>query len=136
MKKLFIALIVFMSCVSHGEEIAIIVHPNNNSEFTPDNIAKMFLGREKSFSNGEKIVPVTLDSSSELNSHFAKKVFDRSPKQLKAYWSKLTFTGKGKAPKKIDNSEEVLALISSDQNAIGWVEKSKVSDKVKVVNSY
>jgi ABC-type phosphate transport system substrate-binding protein len=60
-------------------------------------------------------------------------VTDKSGSQLKSYWSKMVFSGKGNPPKEVANSAEVLKQIAANPNAIGYVEKGAVNATVKPV---
>jgi len=52
---------------------------------------------------------------------------------MKAYWSRLVFTGKGKPPMSVGSASEMLSAVAADSSAIGYVDASQVNDSVKVV---
>jgi len=135
--KLFLKafpLLVGLLSSSVFADVAVIVNPSNNSELSKSDISKIFLGKSKTFSNGESVKAVNLKSNSAIRDNFQKEVLGKSKSQVKAYWSKLIFTGKGKPLKEFDNEKEVVSFIASNPNAIGYVDRSKVNDSVKVVN--
>ena len=138
MKKILIAALLLLPtlllpAVSHAE-ISVIVHPDNSSEFNADAIKRIFLGKSKSFPDGGKVTPVNI-ADSGVRSDFNKKALKKSSSQIKAYWSKLVFTGKGTPPKEL-SSNELLAKIAANPELIGYVESSQVTDQVKVVATY
>ena len=53
--------------------------------------------------------------------------------QIKAYWSKIIFTGRGQPPKAVSNSGEIKQLLTKDPSAIGYIERSAVDSSVKVL---
>jgi len=63
-------------------------------------------------------------------------VLKKSASQLKAYWSKLLFTGKGTPPKEIGSDAEMVSLVASNPNMIGFVDAAAVNDSVKVVTRF
>jgi ABC-type phosphate transport system substrate-binding protein len=67
---------------------------------------------------------------------FEKKVLNKSASQIKAYWSKLVFTGKGTPPKEVSSDAEVINLIKSNPNLIGYVDESSVTGDVKVIATF
>lgn len=117
-------------------EVAIIVHPSNNISLTPDKVSRIFLGKDKSFPDGKKAVPINQKDAQSITKEFNKKVIGKSSSQIRAYWSKIVFTGKGSPPKEVTNDAEVLNLIASDPNLIGYIDASKVSDTVKVIGKF
>jgi len=134
MKKLL--LILAALSFNSFAEIAVIVHPSNDSALDEKSVARIFTGKMKSFPNGNQIIPVNLDNSQAATSEFNEKVLKRSESQLKAYWSKLVFTGKGTPPQSVANADEVIKLVSTNPSVIGYIDASKVTGDVKVVTKF
>ena len=102
--------------------VTVIVHPSNADALDEKIISRIFLGKVKSFPGGTKVVPIALAEGSAGASDFNSKVLKKSASQLKAYWSKQVFTGKGQPPKAVANDAEMIALISANPNMIGFIE--------------
>ena len=117
-------------------EISVVVHPSNASNIEKGDVQKMFLGRMKSFSGGDEAVPVAHEEGSPARIEFNDKVLNKSDSQLKAYWSKLVFTGKGTPPKKVVGDAQVLKLVSENPNMIGYVDSKSVTGDVKVIHTF
>ena len=131
MKKLLIISSLIFSQLAFAE-VAVIVHPSNNNQLDEATVSKIFLGREKSFADGQSVVPLALADSAPASAAFNDAVLKKSSSQLKAYWSKLVFTGKGTPPKEIGSEEEMLKLVATNPSVIGYVDASKVDASVKV----
>ncbi len=114
-------------------EVAVIVHPSNAATLDADAVSKLYLGREKSFPGGAAAVPLALGDDAAATAEFNDKILKKPSSQLKAYWSKLIFTGKGTPPKEIASDAEMVKLISSNPNMIGFVDAKAVDGSVKVV---
>ncbi|CUI08808.1 ABC-type phosphate transport system, periplasmic component [Janthinobacterium sp. CG23_2] len=109
-------------------ELVIVVNPQNPAtRMFPSQAAQFFLGGSVMFT------PIEQAESSPIRAEFYKKVLEKEPAQVQAIWSKLTFTGKAKAPKEYKSSAEVKKAVAESVNAIGYIEKSAVDDTVKVV---
>jgi ABC-type phosphate transport system substrate-binding protein len=115
-------------------DIVVVVHPSNNAELDIKSVQRIFLGKEKKFSNGKEALPVNQVPSSAARSTFDTDTLGRSSTQIAAYWSKLVFTGKGIPPKELDNNEAVLAIVADNPNAIGYLDSASVSGAVKVIS--
>ena len=98
-------------------------------------IKKIYLGKSKSFSNGDKVNPINQDGTSVAD-EFNDKVVGKSSSQLNAYWSKLVFTGKGTPPEKLTTDQAVIDFVAANNDAIGYVDSAKVTDKVKVIATF
>lgn len=140
MKKLisksFVALAILVGAVSVSAETAVIVNTSNNSALSEDIIADIYLGKAKKFPNGNKVTAITVSEKSDAKTSFNKKVLDKSNSQLKTYWAKLVFTGKGRPPKEHSTDEEVKQLVAANPNMIGVIDASAVDASVKVVYKF
>ena len=117
-------------------EITVIVHPSNDSALTQDEISRIFLGKNRAFPNGSEALPVAFAEGVPEGDEFTQKVLSKTPKQLKAYWAKMIFTGKGTPPKEMPDSKSVLELVASNPNIIGFVASGTENASVKAVGKY
>lgn len=117
-------------------EVAVVVHPSNDASLDKGSIGKLFLGKKKKFSNGRTALPINAPSGASVRDEFNEKVVGRNSSQVKAYWSKLLFTGKWVPPKEIPSDAEVIALIAANPDTIGYVDAGSVTDAVKVVGTF
>ena len=115
-------------------ETVVVVHPSNSTEIDTKQIQRIFLGKEKKFSDGSETIPVNQVSDSSVRSNFDTSVLGRSSSQVSAYWSKLVFTGKGVPPKEVENDAAVIALVAKNPSAIGYVKSTSVDDSVNVMS--
>ena len=112
MKRIIALLVMALSC-SVQAEISVVVNPANANAVSADDLNRLFLGRTGSFADGSKAMPLNLAEGQAGRNEFDSKVLNRSSAQLKAYWSKLVFTGKGTPPKEIATDEEMIKLVLS-----------------------
>jgi ABC-type phosphate transport system substrate-binding protein len=135
MKKLMFLFLLITTNFAYAA-VSVIVHPSNGSNFESSTIKRIFTGKEKSFSNGNKVIPISQGAGSPVTDEFNNKVLKKSSAQLKAYWSKLIFTGKGTPPKEVSNDAEVIKMISANPDTIGFISSDAVTDAVKVVKQF
>jgi ABC-type phosphate transport system substrate-binding protein len=137
MKKLMSAFVAIFLCgltVQAWAEMAVIVHPSASfASLTEDEVARIFLGKSKSFPGGAQAIPVNQDEGSAVREKFNETLCKKNASQYKAYWSQLVFTGKGTPPKDAGDDAAVKALIAANPNMIGYVDASVVDENVKVV---
>ena len=113
--------------------IAVVVHPSNQTSLTQDELVRLYTGKLSAFPDGSSAVPVNLADAAPLRADFDQKALGRSSSQIKAYWSKLVFTGKGTPPKEVDSEAEMIKLVSSNPNILGYVSSSADVSGVKVL---
>ncbi|WP_045855993.1 type 2 periplasmic-binding domain-containing protein [Teredinibacter purpureus] len=138
MKRSIVLSSVLFLMVSHSTlaEVAVIVHPSNADAFADKDVTKIFLGKVKTFPSGGAVLPLGRAEGAEVTSEFNSKVLDKSASQLKSYWSKLVFTGKGTPPKEFESDGEILQLVATNPNMIGFVDAGSVADNVRVVATF
>lgn len=117
-------------------DVAVIVNIDNASVFSDSDISRLFLGKLKKFSSGEKAVAVNLKLGSSTRDEFESKVLGKSSSQIKAYWSKRVFSGKGKPPPELVSDKDILIMVAADDNVIAYVDSAMVDDSVKVVKIF
>ena len=115
--------------------VNVIVHPSNDSNLDQSTISRIFLGKAKAFPNGTSVVPFDQAEGAPATAEFNDKVLSRSGSQLKAYWSKLVFTGKGTPPEKLSGDAAVIEKVASTPGAIGYI-SGDASGNVKVVATF
>lgn len=117
-------------------DVAVIVNSSNSTTLSDNDISRLFLGKLKKFSNGEKVILANLKFGNATRNEFEKKVLKKSSSQVKAYWSKLMFSGKGKPPKELGSDKDVLALVAGNPGAIAYVDAASVDGSVKVIKTF
>jgi ABC-type phosphate transport system substrate-binding protein len=96
-------------------------------------VADIFLGKSNRFPGGAQATPIDQPEASSLREEFYDKVTGKSLAQLKAYWSKIIFTGRGRPPKTAPGSTEVKKLLAENVLAIGYIEDTQVDPSVRVL---
>ncbi|MGR6874045.1 hypothetical protein ACU6U9_17440 [Pseudomonas sp. HK3] len=134
-KLILFACSIIVSSITFAD-MAVIVHPSNNSNFTPEIIKNIFLGKESKFPNGQIAIPMNAEENLPTYDQFNEKIIGRSRTQINAYWARLVFTGKGTMPKIISSDGEIVSTVSVNQGAISYIDSSAVTDKVKVVANF
>ena len=134
-KSLLTGLVIAASSSAYAD-VAVIVNPANSNSLSDADISRAFLGKLKTFEDGQSILAVNGKANSESRVEFEQKVLKKSSAQVKAYWSKRLFTGKGKPPQELASDSEVLKLVASTPNAIGYVDASQADASVKVLKTF
>lgn len=128
--------VLSLTGVAAHSDVYVIVHPSNTSELDKKIIKKIYLGKSRKFDSGGRAVPFALSDDNETTKEFNKEVLNKSSAQLKSYWSKLIFTGKGAPPKAFDRDEDVIEAVRNNPNAIGYISKMDGTDGTRVVDSF
>jgi len=98
-------------------------------------VADIFLGKTNRFPDGSPAVPIDLAEDAPERERFYAQYTGKSPAQVKAYWSKIIFTGRGQPPRQASTGREMRKLVAENPNAIGYIDPSLVDSSVRVLAS-
>jgi ABC-type phosphate transport system substrate-binding protein len=98
-----------------------------------DQVADIFLGQVGRFPDGGEAIALDQSVGSPLRNEFYTKVTAKTPALVKAYWTKMIFTGRGQPPKEAPNSWAIRRLVADNPALIGYIEKSALDSSVKPV---
>ena len=115
-------------------DVAVVVGASSGlTSISAGDAKNIFLGKADKLPDGSAAVPVYQPEDSAVHGAFRDAVLKKNASQLKAYWSKLVFSGKGNPPKEVDNGAAVKAHVTSASGGIGYIDASEVDGSVKVV---
>ncbi len=115
-------------------EVVVVVSANSPvASLTKDQVSNIFLGKTSTFPGGEQAIPIELSEGAAQRDEFHSKVTGKSANQLRAYWSKMMFSGRATPPKEVSNVAEGKKLIADNPSSVGYIDKAAVDSNVKVV---
>ena len=95
----------------------------------------IWLGKTKYLPDGSAVLVVDQPEGSKIRDDFYDKVTHKSPTQVKAYWTRQIFIGKGSAPKSLRDDSEVKHWVAETAGGLGYIDKASVDDSIKVLLS-
>ena len=113
--------------------IAIIIHPDNQTQFDERTVRQLFLGQIKTFPDGSEARAYDNLGNSDLRSAFITKVLRRNENTMNAYWARMIFTAKATPPQELPNSASVIKTVAANKNAIGYIDAEEVDSSVRVI---
>lgn len=119
--------------IAYADEFVVIVHPSNDAQLDKGTVQRIFLAKEKVFSDSKEAIPVNIEMSSPERQAFNSNIINKNDSQIRSYWSMLVFSGKGAPPKEVPDEKAMLELVATNPNVIGYVSQDQVNDSVKVV---
>jgi ABC-type phosphate transport system substrate-binding protein len=133
-KLTLIALALSATMGSARADVVVVVSAKSaEGNLSANQVVDIFLGKASSFPGGGQVIPVDQAEGSPVREEFYSKVAGKSPAQLKAYWARLIFSGKGQPPKDVPDSAAVKKQVADNPNAIGYIDQGSVDGTVKAV---
>lgn len=120
--------------VTGAEVVAVVSAENPVSSLGRVELVNIFLGKSGHFPDGTPATPIDLPEGAPDRQAFYAEFANKSVAQIKAHWSKMIFTGRGRPPRMVQDGEALRQWLAKDPNAIGYLDESLVDDSVKIVN--
>jgi ABC-type phosphate transport system substrate-binding protein len=98
-----------------------------------DQVADILLSEQIRFPDGSEAIAIDQQIGSVLRDEFYDRVAHRSPALMKAYWTKMIFTGRGQPPREAAGNAAVRKLVADNPGMIGYIERSALDPTVRSV---
>jgi ABC-type phosphate transport system substrate-binding protein len=121
------------SAASIADVVTVVSAKSTITDLSKSQVADIFLGRVTHFPNGAPAVPIDQAEGASDRDAFYDKIAGKSPAQIKGYWSKIIFTGRGQPPPTVSNGVEVKKRIIENPAAIGYIDRTLVDGSVRVI---
>lgn len=119
--------------VAQSDEVAIAVVAHKNSPLTAltqEEVVNLFLGKHKT---QQEIVVKPLDNKDNaLRERFYRATANMSAMRVKAYWSRIVFSGQGRPPREISSTEAQTVLVE-EPGALTYIPENLVTDDMKII---
>ena len=134
-RHLLAALLVTLLARGAGAaELVVIVSARSTvGALRADQVADIFLGQVGHFPDGGEAIALDQGVGSPQRDEFYAKVAAKSPALVKAYWTKMIFTGRGQPPREAPNNAAIRKLVADNPALIGYIDKSALDASVKPV---
>lgn len=115
------------------ELVVIVSSKSPVTALRAEQVADIFLGQSASFPGGLEAVALDQSIGSPERDQFYTKVASKTRPLVKAYWTKMIFTGRGQPPREIGGSAAVRKMVADNPSLIGYIDKSALDASVKTV---
>jgi len=127
------ALLLGLTAMAHGEVVVIGNKGDSVGHLGEGQVAELYLGRASKLPDGAVAEVIDLPAGNPVRDEFYNKVLHKTERQIRAYWAKRIFTGKGSPPATLPDEQAVVDWVAGGKGRLGYVSGSAVSDRVKVL---
>lgn len=122
------------AAAASGAQFVVVVSAKNPlTTLRAGQVAAIFLAQTGRFPNGEEAVALDLPVGSALRDDFYSKVASRTPALMKAYWTKMVFTGRGQPPRELPSSAAVRRMVADNPAMIAYIDRAALDASVKAI---
>ena len=131
---LTVLILVLGSLTARADIVPVVSIKSGVTTLTKNEIVDIFLRKRFRFPDGQTAEPIDQAEGSAAREQFYNQYAELAPAQLKAFWAKIIFTGRGQPPRSVAGGKEARKLVAADPNAITYLDSSLVDGTIKVVN--
>lgn len=117
-------------------QVTVIVNAANSATLSESDVKRIFLGKMKTYPGAGTVIAVNLTEGSATKSYFDDTLLGKSQSQMKAFWAKSVFSGKGSPPQELASDADIVKLVAENPAVIGYVSTADVPSTVKVVGTF
>lgn len=142
MPKLFSTLRYGLACTllwcaaasaSAAEFVVVVSAKNPVTTLSAQQVTAIFLSQTGRFPGGEEAMALDLPVGSPLRDEFYNRIAARTPALMKAYWTKMVFTGRGQPPRELPNSAAVRRMVADNPAMIAYIDRAALDASVKAI---
>ncbi len=128
-------LLALLSAPAAAEgEVVVIGHPALGVQaLSEQTIRDLYLGKTVQLGNGTRVEIIDLPVGHPVRDRFYIDIIGRDPGQMRAYWAKRIFTGKGSPPETRPDERSVVRWVAAGHGRIAYISASMTDDTVKVL---
>ena len=127
-----IALCFALCATARSDVVAVVSAKSAITALNKSQVADIFLGKVTSYPGGGAATPIDQEGRL-IRAQFYAMLVDQSPAQIKAYWSKIIFTGRGRPPQEVADSAEMKKILAVYPGAVGYIDSHDVDASVRVL---
>ena len=121
-----------LSVSAWAADVVVIVNKANANVVNKAFVAKIYTGETRRWPDGGPIFAIDQREDNPIRADFYSHFLNKSLANMKARWAQHIFSGKGLPPKVVNLDAEVKKIVSSNKNAIGYINASSVDNTIKV----
>jgi hypothetical protein len=103
------------------------------SSLTKNEVVDIFLGRFRQLPSGRIAEPLDQAPQSPEKQAFYGTLINKTVAEINAYWARLLFSGRVAPPRSMDTSDRMLEELLRNPRAIGYIDRSKLDRRLRVV---
>jgi hypothetical protein len=118
---------------AHADFFLIVNSANPQPALTSKEAVDLYMGRRKSFTNGDFALLFDLPRDSPRRTAFYRALTGLGPAEVNSYWSRLMFSGQSMPPQALPDEAAMLDIVRRNPSALGWVSNAPTDKQLRTV---
>lgn len=127
-----IAASVLFSEIATAGPVVVVSADSEIGALSQGQVRQLFNGQLRKVS-GVSVKPLDLPNGDVTRNTFYQEVTGKTAEQMKSYWARMIFTGRGMPPREVSSEREMGILLGGDPAFVGYLEETRVPQGLKVI---
>lgn len=132
MLKWMVALIVMLPLQLMAEVVVVVGHASPVSSLSESQLRQLYLEGAGRIA-GTNVKALDLPEDSRARRAFYQEAVGKTPAQMKSYWARMIFTGRGAPPRTVSGNRAMQVMLENNPELIGYLPADQVSSGLKVL---
>lgn len=117
-----------LSAAAAAEEMAVVTAAKGPIvTLERDTAEQLYLGRRSVLADGQPVQLLDLPAGPERD-RFYQLLTGKRPSQIRAYWSRLVFTGRALPPREVASIDDVRRILLENPGTVGYLPAAPAAD--------
>jgi hypothetical protein len=117
----------------HADFYLVVQTGNPQRALTQKEAVDMFMGRSRSFGNGDFALVFDLPRDNPRRAAFYLALTGMSPAQVNSYWARLMFSGQSMPPQPLPDETAMIDIVKRNPSALGWLSKEPTDKQLRTL---
>ncbi|AKJ29790.1 hypothetical protein [Caldimonas brevitalea] len=132
--RIFVACQLLLAAAAARADLYVVVHADNPvRQISAKETVDLFMGRKRSFPDGDHALPFDLPRDSAARAGFYRALTGMDLAQINSYWARLMFSGQTMPPQPMPSEAAMLEVVKRNPGAIGYLSQEPADKGVRVV---
>ncbi|MED5238678.1 MAG: hypothetical protein VX379_03790 [Pseudomonadota bacterium] len=131
-KQCLAALIICLPLQVMAEVVVVVGKDSPISSLSESQLRQLYLEGSGRI-NGTSVKALDLPEDNRARKEFYQEAVGKTPAQMKSYWARMIFTGRGAPPRMVSGNRAMQVMLESNPELIGYLPGDQVSSGLKVL---
>lgn len=131
-KQCLAALIIFLPLQVMAEVVVVVGKDSPISSLSESQLRQLYLEGSARI-GGISVKALDLPEDNRARKDFYQEAVGKTPAQMKSYWARMIFTGRGAPPRMVSGNRAMQVMLENNPELIGYLPGDQVSSGLKVL---
>lgn len=131
-KILFFVVSLCSPILANAQTLVVASERSDLNALSKHEVRQLYMGNATT-ADGNKVLLLDMPEGSAVRQFFYDSVAGKNESQLKSYWARMLFTGRGTPPRQVRGPKDMARSLKANPDALGYLEEGDLQPGLKVL---